>query len=89
VQFPRRFRCQRARYQHECAVTGNVQNIFAIKQRMPPLPDPLASAFPIINNNPRRNRRWACRKVFLRTICKGIALCLICIDVTAGRNVVV
>src|SRR3954451_3087543 len=28
----------------------------------------------------------ACRKVFSRTICDGVALCRTCIDVTIGRN---
>src|SRR3954468_2823764 len=29
----------------------------------------------------------ACRKVFPRTICKGVAYCRTCIDATIGRNV--
>src|SRR4051794_24250728 len=29
---------------------------------------------------------WACRKVFPRPICKGVALCRTCFDATKGRN---
>jgi hypothetical protein len=29
---------------------------------------------------------WACRKVFPRPICKGVALCRTCFYAIAGRN---
>ena len=41
---------------------------------------------PVVENRDQGSGSWACRKVFSRTIFKGVSLCRTCIGTTVDRN---